>query len=229
MHIPTPQRPESGATERVSRSPNSWRWNTVREANPARKGLVSASLLVAIAATGVLVSACDGSGGHGPTAVHAELASAPPQPVMSAGVPTAMARAIDELLASWATTWNEGDGIAFGGYYSPGADFVNPLGMVFTGRDAITAVHLSLFHPATGPFRGSSMSYVVRRIAPITGTVALVDATVTVTGFAGTPPGLVQWAPGVLKTRHHSVVARNGGDWEIVAQQITAMQPGVAD
>jgi len=200
-----------------------------RNAHPAWRAFGSASVLVAIAATGFLVSACDGSGDHGPTATHAALASAPPSPAMSAGVPTAMVRAIDELLDSWATTWNAGDGRAFGEYYSLDADFVNPLGMVFTGREAIIAVHLSLFDPVTGPFRGSSMSYVVRRIVPITGTVALVDATVTVTGFAGLPPGLVQWAPGVLKTRHHSIVARNGGRWEFIAQQITAMQPGVPD
>jgi hypothetical protein len=69
----------------------------------------------------------------------------------------------------------------------------------------------------------------VRRVVPITGTMAIVDATVTVTGFAGTPPGLVQWAPGVLKTRHHSIVARHLDGWEIIAQQITAMQPGIPD
>jgi uncharacterized protein (TIGR02246 family) len=201
----------------------------VRDPRPTRPSLASASVFVTIFVTGFLMTACDDSGTYGPTDSHASLTSPPSSPATSAGVPPAMNRAIDELFASWANTWNAGDGMAFGGFYSENADFVNPLGMVASGRQAITGVHIALFDPVSGPFRGSSVSYAVRRIVPITGTVALVDATVTVTGFAGLPPGLVQWAPGVLKTRHHTVVARNGGGWEKIAQQITAMQPGVPD
>jgi len=197
-----------------------------------RAGVAPASALVAItamAATGLLLTACDGSGTHGSTPTDAALAPPTSSTAQLAVVPPDMTRGIDELLTSWAAAWDAGDAMAFGAFYSPDADFVNPLGAVFSGRGAITGIHVVLFHPVTGPFRGSTVSYIVRRVVPLTGTLAIVDATVTVTGFAGTPPGLVQWAPGVLKTRHHSVVARNRSGWEIIAQQITAMQPGIPD
>jgi uncharacterized protein (TIGR02246 family) len=197
--------------------------------SPIPQPFASVSTLVAMATAALLVTACDGSGAHGSTPTDAALGPPASSAAQLAVAPPAMTRGIDELFTSWAAAWNAGDGMAFGDYYSTDADFVNPLGAVFSGRAAIRGIHVALFHPVTGPFRGSTVSFAVRRVVPITGTMAIVDATVTVTGFAGTPPGLVQWAPGVLKTRHHSIVARHLDGWEIIAQQITAMQPGIPD
>jgi uncharacterized protein (TIGR02246 family) len=184
-------------------------------------------LVAAVASAGLLTSACDGSPTQGPSAANATLA--PSWSVAPAVVPPAMASSIAALLESWTAAWNAGDGMAYGAHYSMDADVVNPLGAVLHGRAAISATHVFLFNPANGPFRGSTSSYVVRRTVALTGTLAIVDLTVTLTGYAATPPGLVAWAPGVVKTRHHLIVARKGAGWEIIAQQMTAMQPGMPD
>lgn len=184
--------------------------------------------LFAAAALGLFMAGCDGSSVAGPAA---DPASAPEDAFAAqvAVVPPAEARDIHALLESWGGAWNAGDGIAYGDHYTADADFVNPLGNVATGSAAIGAAHVFLFNPVNGPFRGSTSSHVVRRLVALTGSLAIVDATVTLTGFAGTPPGLVHWAPGVVKTRHHMVVGRVDGNWRILAQQITAMQPGTPD
>jgi uncharacterized protein (TIGR02246 family) len=181
------------------------------------------------AALGVLLAACDTSPVEGPTPVDAVVVAPDGPAGRLAVVPPAMARDIHDMLGSWSAAWNAGDGVAYGGHYAEDADFVNPLGAVVSGRAAITATHVFLFNPVNGPFRGSTASYLVRRITPLTGSLALVDTTVSLIGFAGTPPGLVQWEPGVVKTRHHMVVGFQGNRWEILSQQTTAMQPGTPD
>ncbi len=181
------------------------------------------------AALGILLVACDASPVEGPASGDAAVAVPDGPAGRLAVVPPAMARNIEGLLESWSAAWNAGDGVAYGAHYAEDADFVNPLGAVLSGRAAITATHVFLFNPVNGPFRGSTTSYLVRRIVPLPGNLALVDTTVSLSGFAATPPGLVQWEPGVVKTRHHMVVGSRGGAWEILAQQITAMQPGTPD
>jgi uncharacterized protein (TIGR02246 family) len=183
--------------------------------------------LLAAAALGLLLAACDGSFA-GP-ATESALAPADGISAQVALVPPGAAQGIHALLESWTAAWNAGDGVAYGNHYSADADFVNPLGSVLTGSAALGATHVFLFNPVNGPFRGSTSSYVVRRIVAPTGSLAIVDATVTLTGYAATPPGLVEWAPGIVKSRHKIVAGRVSGSWRILAQQITAMQPGTPD
>jgi uncharacterized protein (TIGR02246 family) len=184
--------------------------------------------LFAPAALGFLLVACDGSFVAGP-AGESPLAPADGFSAQLALVPPGAAQGIHALLESWTAAWNAGDGVAYGNHYSADADFVNPLGAVLTGSAAIGATHVFLFNPVNGPFRGSIASNVVRRMVALTGSLVIVDATVTLTGYAGTPPGLVEWSPGIVKTRHHMVVGRVNESWRILAQQITAMQPGTPD
>jgi uncharacterized protein (TIGR02246 family) len=181
---------------------------------------------ILVGACGILLAACQPSPVEGPAT---GSAISPPDQVGAQlpVVPPAAARDIHALLQSWRASWNAGDGVAYGLHYSVDADFVNPLGAVLTGRTAIANTHVFLFNPNNGPFRGSTTDFVVRRMIALSGTLTLVDVTVTLTGYAGIPPGLVEWAPGAVVTRHHMVVQRKGDGWEIMAQQITAMQPGV--
>ena len=190
------------------------------------------SILCVVSALGLLLSACDTT----PISVPAAgSATAPSEGIamQASTLPPAAGEGIHALVDSWTAAWNAADGIAYGRHYAADADFVNPLGAVLSGSAAIGATHAFLLDPVIGPFRGTTTSSVVRRMVALTGSVVLVDLTTTVTGFANTPPfpppGLVQWEPGVVKTRHHLVVARNGAGWHIIAQQITAMQPGIPD
>lgn len=148
---------------------------------------------------------------------------APESAVASLGiVPPGAEREIRALLDAWTDAWNAHDGIAFGALYAADADFVNPLGGILSGRQAIAATHVFLF---SGPFAGSSQTWAIRRMVALTGKLAIVDLNVALTGYAGLPPGLSATEPGVVRTRARLVVGKNNGRWEILAQQYTAIPP----
>jgi uncharacterized protein (TIGR02246 family) len=170
--------------------------------------------------TAVIVAGCDGS----PTATQHHTALAAPDAVAArmGTVPPAMEREIQSLLQTWQAAWASMDGNAYGANYAEDAEFINPLGGVLSGRQAIAAQHVFLFN---GPFAGSVQNVQVRRIAPLTGTLAIVDMDNLLTGYAALPPGLGETAPGELATRMRLVVGKTGSRWEILAQQITRIAP----
>jgi uncharacterized protein (TIGR02246 family) len=137
-------------------------------------------------------------------------------------VPPAMERGIQELLQAWQASWASMDGNAYGANYAEDAEFINPLGGVLSGRQAIAATHVFLFN---GPFAGSVQTNQVRRIAPLTGTLAIVDLDGLLTGVVAFPPGLDETAPGEVATRGRLVVGKTGSRWEILAQQLTRIAP----
>jgi len=137
-------------------------------------------------------------------------------------VPPAMERGIQELLQTWQASWAAMDGNAYGANYAEDAEFINPLGGVLSGRQAIAATHVFLF---SGPFAGSVQTVQVRRIDPLTGTLAIVDMDGLLTGVVAFPPGLDPTAPGEVATRMRLVVGKNGPRWEIIAQQMTRIAP----
>jgi uncharacterized protein (TIGR02246 family) len=137
-------------------------------------------------------------------------------------VPPAMERGIQELLQAWEAAWASMDGNAYGANYAEDAEFINPLGGVLSGRQVIAATHVFLFN---GPFAGSVQTNQVRRIAPLTGTLAIVDVDGLLTGVVAFPPGLDETAPGEVATRGRLVVGKTGSRWEILAQQMTRIAP----
>jgi uncharacterized protein (TIGR02246 family) len=137
-------------------------------------------------------------------------------------VPPAMERGIQELLQAWEAAWASMDGHAYGANYAEDAAFINPLGGVLSGRQAIATQHVFLFN---GPFAGSVQTNQVRRIAPLTGTLAIVDVDGLLTGVVAFPPGLDETAPGEVATRGRLVVGKTGSRWEILAQQMTRIAP----
>jgi uncharacterized protein (TIGR02246 family) len=168
------------------------------------------------------LAGCDGS----PTAAAAQHdgALAPTEAVAAqmATVTPAMERGIQQLLQNWEASWAAGDGIAYGANFAEDADFINPLGGILSGRQAIAATHVFLFN---GPFAGSVQTGQVRRIVALTGTLAIVDLDGLLTGVVAFPPGLEPTGPGEIATRGRMVVARNGARWEILAQQLTRIAP----
>ena len=90
-------------------------------------------------------------------------------------------------------------------------------GALHRGRDAFRAQHVFLFG---GPFAGSTQTIEVRDIQFLTGTIAIVQQDVSLTGYAFLPPGLPS-SGGVVRTRVTWVVEKRGGSWEIVFQQMT--------
>jgi uncharacterized protein (TIGR02246 family) len=184
--------------------------------SPLRHRWPVLALLTAVAAAG-----CDDS----PTAVpqrHDSLAVPDAVEARMATVPPAMERGIHDLIQAWEAAWASMDGQTYAAIYAEDANFINPLGGVLAGRQAIADVHAFLLG---GLFAGSVQTAQVRRIVPLTGTLAIVDADVFLTGFVALPPGLTETSPGEVATRGRLVAAKNGQRWEILAQQMTRIAP----
>jgi uncharacterized protein (TIGR02246 family) len=177
--------------------------------------LAPLALLLAVAITG-----CDK-----PLVEPVESVAATISPVEAqakASLNPAQRRAIEELLLTWEAAWAAKDVTAMVAHYTEDVDWVNPLGGVLSGREQITNIHNILF---SGPFAGSTQTGTIRRAVSLTGTIMLVDLDVTLTEYRSLLPGLVEYEPGVVRVRVKWIVIRDGSDWRIMAQHMTAVQP----
>jgi uncharacterized protein (TIGR02246 family) len=129
---------------------------------------------------------------------------------------------IEALVAANSAGWAAKNAAAFAATYAVDAEFISPVGGFLSGRAAIQAQHVFLFG---GPFAATTSVNAVRRVVFLTGTIAIVDIDVTLTGFAGLPPGLRATEPGVVRSRARWVVEKRGGEWLIVAGQMTPLPP----
>jgi len=161
----------------------------------------------------VLATACqDQSGSTGPMAspeTHAPLAQLGAIP----------ADGILDLVNGRTAAWAAKDPVAYAAAFAADLQFINPAGVLFSGRDAFRALHVILFN---GPFAGSTLSLAVRDIQFLTGTVAIVYLDLSLTGYAFLPPGTSPPADGVLRARVTWVVEKRAGDWQIVFMQNTS-------
>lgn len=130
--------------------------------------------------------------------------------------------AIDEVAAAFAdtfaATWNDQDGPAYGAAYWPDAELVDPTGSVWAGREAIAGVHVDLWN---GPARDTRVTASVRRARALSSTLAVVDLDVEVTGFSPAPPGAVCGPDGIVRTRLKHVIEKRESEWKIIASQNT--------
>lgn len=156
------------------------------------------------------------------TAADAEAGS-PVGMEASLGATTALNQGIASLINAWDDAWNAGDATAYARNYTVNGELVNPLGGILDGREAIRSQHEFLFN---GPFAGSTSTSEVRRTVYLGPDARMVDVDVTLTGYAGLPPGLPEVEPGVVRTRIKLIVVRRDVGWKILAEQVTAVVPG---
>jgi uncharacterized protein (TIGR02246 family) len=140
----------------------------------------------------------------------------------SVGATAALNQGIASLINAWDEAWNAGDAAAYARNYTVNGELVNPLGGILDGREAIRSQHEFLFN---GPFAGSTSTSEVRRTVYLGEDVRMVDLDVTLTGFAGLPPGLPEVEPGVVRTRVKLIVVRRESGWKILAEQVTPVLP----
>ena len=138
--------------------------------------------------------------------------------VSQSGIPT---DAILEIVAGRTAAWAAKDPVAYASAFAPDVRFINPVGVLFFGRDAYRGVHVFLFN---GPFAGSTLALAVREIQFLTGTIAIVYLDLSITGYAFLPPGVTAPSDGVLRARVTWVVEKRGGEWQIVFMQNTSRQ-----
>lgn len=131
-------------------------------------------------------------------------------------------RAIEGIVAGLNAAWAAKDAAAYAAHFSEDIELINPVGAVFSGKAAFQAVHVFLF---SGPFAPSTASFSVRRVRYLTGTIAILDLDLVITGFAFVPGGLTPTEPGVLRSRMRCVAMSRGASWEIVAMQLTPIAP----
>jgi uncharacterized protein (TIGR02246 family) len=161
----------------------------------------------------LLTSACkDESDTTGPVAAPQTQA---PQASLGA-IPT---DGILELVSGREAAWAAKDPAAYAAAFATDLHFINPAGVLFSGRDAFRALHVILFN---GPFAGSTLTFAVREIQFLTGTVAIVYLDLSLTGYAFLPPGTIPHADGVLRARVTWVVEKANGEWQIVFMQNTS-------
>jgi uncharacterized protein (TIGR02246 family) len=138
------------------------------------------------------------------------------------GATTALNQGIAALIDAWDEAWAAKDAAAYARNYTGNGELVNPLGGILEGREAIRTQHELLF---TGPFAGSTSTSEVRRTVYVGPDARMVDLDVTLSGYAGLPPGLQEVEPGVVRVRIKLIVVRREAGWKILAEQVTAVVP----
>jgi len=137
------------------------------------------------------------------------------------GLSAAAAAIGDRLDAAWAAM----DPDAYAANFATDVRFISPIGGVSTGRTAVRNVHFGLFNSI---YKNSVRQSTVTDVLFLTGNSAVVELLVDLTGFSGTPPGLIPTTPTLNRTRERLVLVRRDGTWQILRGQITVMTAAVA-
>lgn len=130
---------------------------------------------------------------------------------------------IHGIVETFDHSWTTGDPITYAAQYH-GADWVGPDGTNLTDPAALTALYTIIIDVV---LPGTTRQSTVRRLTFLSGTLAVVDIDTQVTGFEVAPPGVIEWAPGIIRAREKNILLKRGGAWRIVQHQQTILAPGV--
>jgi uncharacterized protein (TIGR02246 family) len=133
--------------------------------------------------------------------------------------------AIRRILDDEIITWNQGDTDGYSKHFAADGTFTNVMGMFFTGRQAFRDRHEIIFK---GPFGGTTLQLQIVSLRFVTSDVAVCETLTWVSGFkGGAPPGLRLDTKGRLRTRLLQVMAKRGGEWQIVVYHNVDIKPDV--
>jgi len=133
----------------------------------------------------------------------------------SPGNHAAIQRIIDTFDQNWAV-----DAAAYAAQYAEAEDWVGPAGQVLTPQQV-----LELYTTIFPAFAGTTRQSEIRRLTFLTGTIAVLDLDVWVTGAL--PPFVTPWQPGIARALEKHVLVKRAGEWNILQHQQTAKAPGV--
>jgi uncharacterized protein (TIGR02246 family) len=137
---------------------------------------------------------------------------------------TADETAIRKIVQDQVAAWNRGDATAYSSQFSADGTLTNIRGEFFTGYDAFLKQHEVIFG---GLFRGTAVHQDIVSLNFIGPDVAVVETLTSVSGISKTALGTAPDSKGRLRTRLLQVVARQGGEWKIVAYHNVDVKPGV--
>ena len=133
--------------------------------------------------------------------------------------------AIRTILDDEIRTWNQGDTDGYAKHFAADGTFTNVMGMFFSGQQAYRDRHEIIFK---GPFRGTVLQLQIVSLRFLTPDVAVCETLTWVSGFkSGAPPGLHLDTKGRLRTRLLQVMAKRGGEWQIVVYHNVDIKPNV--
>lgn len=133
--------------------------------------------------------------------------------------------AIQTILLSEETAWNNGDAAAYSQQFAQNGTFTNILGMFFRGHDVFQERHDQIFK---GVFNKTVLQQKVVSFQFVRPDVAIVETLSCVSGFpAGPPPGATLNAKGQLYTRLLQVFVKEANDWKISAYHNVDLKPGI--
>jgi uncharacterized protein (TIGR02246 family) len=132
--------------------------------------------------------------------------------------------AIRNIIQEEITAWNVGDAVAYARHFAADGTFTNVRGQFFTGRQAFIDRHDFVFK---GQFKGSTLKQDIVSLKFTRPDVAIVEVLTSVTGIQQLSPGTNADAKGRLRTRLLQVMAKDGGEWKIVAYHNTDVKADV--
>jgi uncharacterized protein (TIGR02246 family) len=125
------------------------------------------------------------------------LAASTPLPTQRTASAQPADEAIHALIHQLTEAWNRNDATAWAREFVDDPNFINVRGDLVQGRAAIEKIHAFIFR---GPYQGSHCTIQIESIRYPAPNVALVETLSEVTHFQGLPPGLVETAPGLLRS-----------------------------
>lgn len=137
---------------------------------------------------------------------------------------TADETAIRKIVQDEVAAWNRGDATAYSRQFAADGTFTNIRGQFFTGYDAFLKQHDVIFG---GLFKNTALQQDIVSLKFIGPDVAVVETLNSVSGMPETAPGTAPDSKGRLRTRLLQVVAKEGGEWKIVAYHNVDVKPGV--
>lgn len=137
---------------------------------------------------------------------------------------TADETAIRKLIQDEVAAWNRGDATAYSRQFATDGRFTDIRGQFFTGYDAFLNQHEVVFQ---GIFKNSTLQQDIVSLEFIGPDVVVVETLNSVSGMPATSPGTAADSKGRLRTRLLQVVARQDGEWKIVAYHNVDVKPGV--
>jgi uncharacterized protein (TIGR02246 family) len=122
------------------------------------------------------------------------------------------------VVTAWDEAWNAGDAAGLAATFVEDAEFINAMGRLFVGAEAIRAQHAITL---AGQFRGSHTEGHIRRITFLSGTTAVLDVDNDLTRYEPDAPGSTTMKAIQQSGRHKRIMVKRGGVWRAMYFQNT--------
>jgi uncharacterized protein (TIGR02246 family) len=132
--------------------------------------------------------------------------------------------AIRNIIQNETDAWSKGDAAGYSRDFSAHGTFTNIRGEYFTGYAAFLKQHEVIFQ---GIFKHTTAQLDMESLQFVTRDVAIVEVLTAVAGIVEPRPGMTLDPRGRLRTRLLQVVARQNGEWKVVAYHNVDVKPGV--